>query len=444
MTALHEPAGISVCVLSWMIVLALCLIQLGSTRREENLALHKPAYSSKPTKGFSSYKFKPEYLVDGHLGSSITSGDKCLESGQPGQISWVWWMVDLQKIQTIRSVGFTARSDCCYERGRNLTVEVTTENPKTMKGFPGRTNASVCMTRLTTLPPFLENFILQCDTPVTGRFVRIVKYEIISLCEIAVYEHARGVKEPSTNRKNLAINKPTAIDSNDFTSNDLKPSLGSPGMAVDGDREGYMGHKQPCFVKRASTVSFLVDLEDIFVVDAIYITNEVVKYGKFLRNFSIEVSVKSPITLEGFPNATNSPVCHRQVDPVPIGYTVVYNCRQPIVGRYVRLVSFAENPDPLHLCEFEVYGEPLKVVKSSARVSRFEFIKDKGSLNRLNSISGIRFIHSCARQHIKEDDNPARFSLTDLHTGSCYFLTNATDSKYLSGVSDWAIYEIGH
>lgn len=122
-----------------------------------------------------------------------------------------------------------------------------------------------------TIPFKIPRFALQCEKPVNGRCVRVVKYPLTSnlmICEFEVYGEVKGVRNPTIDRQNLALNKPTSINGATFHGRPPgKVQPRSPFMAVDGNRDGYSSALVKCFCtdKAADIFMFLVDLGDVYI-----------------------------------------------------------------------------------------------------------------------------------------------------------------------------------
>lgn len=77
-------------------------------------------------------------------------------------------------------------------------------------------------------------------------------------------------------------------------------------------------------------------------------------------NFTIEVTMQVPSNVTGYPDYSDdadAKICHKQMEPVPMGYTVEYKCKERLIGRYVCLVKLMSK-ETVSICELEVYGQP--------------------------------------------------------------------------------------
>lgn len=451
-----------------------------AAKKDSNLALNKPTRQSTTL----NWLQLSNYAVDGNFGSSIYQmGARCAQTGGDKTNPWAWWLVDLRKVYTVGSYSFTSRSDANHWYNTNFAVEVSIKDPTTLDGFPARTKASECLVKNTTNPWTIAKFTMQCKKPVRGRYVRVVKYPHkgkLVICEFEVFETAKGVREASTDRINLALVKPTSIDGTSFQTSPSKITKHSQYMAVDGKVDGYMGSAGICYYtfrqvdpRVSPLIPFIVDLEDTYVIDTIFITNCLDHQYRHLQNFSVEVSMQVPPNAQGNPNDSNIQVCFRQIEPVPIGYMVEYKCNQPIAGRYVRLVKFIQSPSKICLCEFQVYGEPfyassqstelptsstnslinfgstqprnvsvLDADKALTQIWCYVFIKSSGaSALELNSIR--RKLSHCARSRlgVNINTNSKKYVLTDTQLGECYFVDSVEETKSLPFL-DWVIYKL--
>lgn len=417
-----------------------------------NLALRKPTKQSS-----THYYFKSKYAVDGDFGNNIYRENAlCAQTkGSTNDSPWLWWMVDLQKIYTVGSFSYTCRIDADHYQNKMIAVEVSTVDPTTLNGFPGRTNASECLVRNETLAHKIPRFTLQCEKPVKGRYVRVVKYKLgstkLTICEFEIFEKVKGVRQPTTNRKNVALNKPTSTDGKTFHTRKPGEQQGaSPVMAVDGNRDGYSGSQGNCFSSGKSEpfAIFLIDLLDVYIVDTIFITNNIFK-PENLKNFTVEVSMLVPTTtITEYSDDYSAQVCHRQIETVPFGYTVCYKCKQPIIGRYVRLVKFIEETSVLNLCELEVYGtryvkpQPPNGCTISPTRWRLDFVKSQGHVPNPIRVSDQILTNACIRERVMEGvDSSTLFIQMDLLRKTCLFLNNVNEGENFAS-SYWVIYKL--
>lgn len=363
-----------------------------------NLALKKPAKQS------SEYEIddrgKAENAVDGITDgrySEITCSHTATRIG-----GWHWWMVDLQENYTINSIRIYNRI-VISERLQNFTVEVSTVDPQHLEGFPQNVkNAEVCKKILGPVP---DNgpYDYQCDKPVRGRYVRVVKKSHVksplTLCEFEVYETPFFNNESTTTRTetnasdsnvstklwrikdpqlpmtkksekmetsesiNVALKKPAKQSSN-YSSTSMAEK------AVDGISDGLYFRSKSCTHTKGAKSGWhwwMVDLQGNYTINYIRIYNRAA-FSKRLQNFAVEVSMEDPQQLTGFPqNVRNAGVCKRIVDPVPANGPHDYQCDNLVNGRYVRVIKQSPGVSALTLCEFEVYGTPFLDDESKER-----------------------------------------------------------------------------
>ncbi|XP_070210604.1 fucolectin-like [Littorina saxatilis] len=152
--------------------------------------------------------------------------------------------------------------------------------------------------------------------------------------------------EPSLS--NVALNKPA-------TQSTSREESG-PQRAVDGNKAtdiNYCTHT-------ADTDSnhyrwWRVDLEGLFEVHAVVITNRGDCCGFRLANFDILVSSHLTDPSQSWPDT--SALCLHRGPQIADGATERLDCSQPIAGRYVTLL-ISPASEPLHFCELEVLGVP--------------------------------------------------------------------------------------
>ncbi|XP_048253415.1 fucolectin-like [Haliotis rufescens] len=146
---------------------------------------------------------------------------------------------------------------------------------------------------------------------------------------------------------NLALNRPTAQSSVQYG----RPS----DLAVDGnkntnDNAGSCAHVAA--VPEPSIDWWQVDLQKIFTVLTVSITNRGDCCHERLTNFTVEVHTSDPMT------SSNSglQVCYLHEGTVGSGLTVDLTCAVNTMGRYVRIVKYNSGDIPLTLCEVVVKG----------------------------------------------------------------------------------------
>ncbi|XP_067653393.1 fucolectin-1-like [Haliotis asinina] len=153
---------------------------------------------------------------------------------------------------------------------------------------------------------------------------------------------------------NLALNKPTAQIST------LAPH--TSGLAVDGNKASDMKNGSCTFTAGSYLPSkqwWQVDLQQIFSVLTVSLTNRGDCCHTRLTNFNVEVHITDPRN----GNDTGLQLCYRHEDTVAKGQTVDLTCAVNTIGRYVRIIRqivFEDNR--LTLCEVEVMGAPLRSI----------------------------------------------------------------------------------
>lgn len=128
--------------------------------------------------------YGPSKAVDGNT-NNIMFDNSC--SHTSSYVGWQWWQVDLEKVYSVTSVVISNRGDCCSYRLNNFTVELSVQDPSTLKGFPALTiDSSVCFHQAEAFPSYPPKRF-QCRSPTIGRFLRLVKYDQFAVCEVEVY-----------------------------------------------------------------------------------------------------------------------------------------------------------------------------------------------------------------------------------------------------------------
>lgn len=222
---------------------------------------------------------------------------------------------------------------------------------------------------------------------------------------------------------NLALHKP-ATQSGIYDG-------GLASRAVDGDRNiNYFGDSctQSDFLPLAW---WLVDLEGIYAIKSITITNRGGCCSNRLRNFTVEISMQDPNTLNGFPMKTNSPVCFTQIDPLPSGESS-FLCHEQIAGRYVRVLKETTTSTPLTLCEVEIYGSTLgRFVNQLSTGYHFP---------NAQPLYGKLFSLNCARLCTQHKGPQCRKIHIHLPTATCQLLTDEMATLNKTSNFEWIIY----
>ncbi|XP_048259235.1 fucolectin-3-like [Haliotis rufescens] len=100
-----------------------------------------------------------------------------------------WWQMDLNEAVTVLSVEITNRNDDKYKWLSNIQIDLYDQLPSSCSGDTEVTPRK-CTSREEQVGRG-EAVTLTCDTPTTGRYVRITKKvklpdEALSLCEVTV------------------------------------------------------------------------------------------------------------------------------------------------------------------------------------------------------------------------------------------------------------------
>lgn len=329
--------------LIWLLTISFCLLShIVSCKsiKNPNIALNKMAQQSS-TFGNN--------VADFGVNGDNVNIKLCSQS--ENRDAWHWWMVDLNGTYTIESVRITSFYKKQYAL-RDLTIEVSSQNPSKLNKFPQRTNASVCL----TIPPGVPNantLAYACDNPTTGRYVRVVKQnknkKALIICEFEVYTYIeQNVTHnflPSAN--NIALNKP--VRSSNYEKNP------APLKIVDGNLTGSYNNGDCIRTHPKDKIHwFLVDLQLPYDIESVRLLNRIECCQNRLENFSIEISMNDPTTAAGFPGKTQAPVCVHQIDQIHYPSPVTIQCDSPLKGRYVRMLKMGIL---LNLCEIEVFGK---------------------------------------------------------------------------------------
>lgn len=103
---------------------------------------------------------------------------------------WHWWMVDLQENFLIKYIRIANRNNPKESTLINFHVEISKLRPQTLSRFPGRTNASLCLTQNTQVPKG-GPMEYHCSRAEVGRYVRLLRSfnsaRSLIMCEFEVY-----------------------------------------------------------------------------------------------------------------------------------------------------------------------------------------------------------------------------------------------------------------
>lgn len=407
--------------------------------KNPNLALLKVASQSSVINGLG-----PKLAVDGDTGQEphVCSKTTTWET-------WPWFMVDLGTEYTIKSVAIIVRTD--NVRFRNFRIEVSTEDPVTLNGFPAPTNASVCWENLeiSLSAAYLSN-VLACERAVTGRFIRIMVFNDprksiqLVLCEVEVYSSVQyGYTVPQRSENNLAYKKATR------QSTTFSPVYSSD-KAVDGNLGGMIKN-HPC--SHTSEVPqppwWYVDLGTSYVIHSVRIVNRVDCCQFRLKNFSIRVSTKNPTTSPEFPKKIDALICHNQIDIITAIAPVTMACVSPVTGRYIMV--FKHDVNPLTLCEVEVFGKPppINLFETEAEENEeahqwhLNYVTENALHKQPMTFSATMLAAKCAETYRREiiEVKKYPFIQIDLSTGECRFLKNVAEETLGNATSTWILYK---
>ncbi|XP_013383414.1 fucolectin-like [Lingula anatina] len=176
-----------------LLLVGVTVILLGTTLCRgctQNLAKGKPAYQSSTYQ--NRYGITDLYYasraVDGNYNDNGNHGScSHTDAGQGG-----WWLVDLKTTARVAGVIITNRRDCCSYRLTNFEVKVGTSYDNS-SSF---TQYKLCASYPGQAP--VGNTSLSCESPLTGRYVLIIKVgsddQALQLCEVEVHGFRRSMK----------------------------------------------------------------------------------------------------------------------------------------------------------------------------------------------------------------------------------------------------------
>nr|AJA37868.1 fucolectin-related protein [Littorina littorea] len=172
---------------------------------------------------------------------------------------------------------------------------------------------------------------------------------------------------------NVALNKPATQSTNHGDSEKAQ-------LAVDGNKATHINYCTHTADKGLDPNSYRwwrVDLEGLFEVHAVVITNRGDCCGFRLANFDILVSSHLTDPSQYWPDT--SALCLHRGPQIADGATERLDCSQPTAGRYVTLL-ISQASEPLHFCELEVLGVPARLGELPSCLQTHSF-----SLNELRS-----------------------------------------------------------
>ncbi|XP_076113410.1 uncharacterized protein LOC143081059 [Mytilus galloprovincialis] len=154
--------------------------------KEHNYALGRHAWQTRTHYSSGNKKYIPSWAVDGNENTfTLTEASR-----NP------YWTVDLGKTVHVKQINIINRKDCCGHRLKNIEVKVGLNHNKMkhcsyFKG-PGKTGQFI---------------MLACKTPITGRYVTILKRGkwYLSLAEVQVLGHTG--KEIRRTKRNVQVLK---------------------------------------------------------------------------------------------------------------------------------------------------------------------------------------------------------------------------------------------
>lgn len=332
-----------------------------------NVAFNKYARQSST----ANEQWNARRAVDGVYNASIRN-NSCTHTKTEYE---TWWVVDLEKMFDIVSIRITNRADCCTDRLKNFTLEVFEQEPKTPQDYPETTESQICSTIIEALP--VGQTEIACEKQVRGRYVRLLKYDgtSLTLCEFEVFGTLVSDDDDHYSKSDASMSKKTnALQGSNkihyskacedgcvnvalhksASQSSLSHFKWFAGVAVDGSKYDRIWEDSCTHTKTEDETWWMVDLEEIFDIVSIRITNRADCCADRLKKFVLEVSEQEPTTLQGFPGKTDAQVCLTRLKALPFRPPVELVCEKPVRGRYVRL--YKNDGTALTLCEFQVFS----------------------------------------------------------------------------------------
>ncbi|CAG2214421.1 PLG [Mytilus edulis] len=265
-----------------------------------------------------------------------------------------YWSVDLGKTVSVKQINIINRKNCCGNRLKNIavTVGVNLNKMKHCSNFkgPGKNGQVI---------------VLTCKTPISGRYVKILRSGkgFLSLAEVQVMGHTRKKVIPSKPKgkkvkpakpigKKLKPAKPLigrkVIPAKPIGTNyalrrkasqsSTHSSRFAASKAVDGVENTFT------HTKNQKNPYWSVDLGKTVSVKQINIINRKNCCGNRLKNIAVTVGV----------NLNKMKHCSNFKGPGKNGQFIVLTCKTPISGRYVKILRGGKGF--LSLAEVQVMG----------------------------------------------------------------------------------------
>ncbi|XP_075937241.1 uncharacterized protein LOC142937972 [Anarhichas minor] len=313
-------------IMKLSILVLLLLLETCSANTYENVALRGKATQSDRWE----HAFGAAYnAIDGNRDGIYASGS-CTHTDLETN---PWWRVDLLDSYIVTSVVITNRGDCCENRlnGAKIHIGNSLENNGAANPVAGK---------ITRTDPG-ESVTLTFTERVEGRYVTVVvpgSQKYLTLCEVEVY----GYRAPTG--ENLALGGKASQSS--------LYEFGTAYNAIDGNPSSKWEHGSCTHTMNDINPWWRLDLRKTHKVFSVKITTRVEDSDR-LNGAEIHIGD----SLDNFGN--NNPRC-AVITSIPSGGVEEFQCNG-MDGRYVNI--FIPREEFLSLCEVEVYGSPLDVVR---------------------------------------------------------------------------------
>ncbi|XP_076112654.1 uncharacterized protein LOC143080614 [Mytilus galloprovincialis] len=254
-----------------------------------------------------------------------------------------YWSVDLGKTVSVKQINIINRKNCCGNRLKNIAVTVG-QNLHKMKHCsnfkgPGKNGQFI---------------VLTCKTPISGRYVKILRSGkgYLSLAEVQVIGHTekkvipakpkgKNVKTAKPKGEKVIPAKPKGINyalRRKASQSSTYHSKYAASQAVDGEENTFTA------TKKQNNAYWSVDLGKAVNVKQINIINRKDCCGKWLKNIAVTVGQ----------NLNSMKHCSKFKGPGKNGQVIELTCKSPIAGRYVKILR--SGTGILGLAEVQVMG----------------------------------------------------------------------------------------
>ncbi|XP_032894004.1 uncharacterized protein LOC116984049 [Amblyraja radiata] len=327
-----------------------------------------------------------------------------------------WWRVDLKETFVVSSIRIANRGDCCSEQlqGAEVRIGNSLENNGNSNKLCGIVQVA---SKTATFTFYCKGFI--------GRYVNVFipgPDKILALCEVEVF----GFYMPTgtvTTGENVVFGAP-AIQSSTAQKADA-------GRATDGNSQSHWTHSSCTLTNRTKDPWWRVDLNDIYAISMVSITNR--KDCCSDRLIGAEIRIGN--SLED--NGNSNRVCG--IIKSVSATTQVFSCGG-FTGQYVNVIILGP-AKTLTLCEVQVFGSKVPSLPDAgnaaprAEVTQSSTFESAGAERAIDGNKNSSFMRDSCTHTTKSTDPWWRADLKLPYNVSVVRITNRRDccSELLTG-----------